>query len=172
MKTWWSLSLQPVRHVPNMFLSTFLFQFCSVFISFYAREARFYFPHDVCRGPNQWQIFRPLVFTRTPGCFARQSGQSLALDLGHSELDQLHWLHKWLTRLKSLLWFPPQCAEGRLPLAESLVGGRVTSLYSLFISIPFISCHLVDLAVLFSVVQRPVLNCIKLYRLCKKLNVA
>lgn len=106
IRTWWSLSLQPVCHCTWHVFINLPVPVLQCFISFYAREARFYFPHDVCRGPNQWQIFRPLVFTRTPGCFARQSGQSLALDLGHSELDQLHWLHKWLTRLKSLLWSP------------------------------------------------------------------
>lgn len=89
---------------------------------------------------------------------------SLPLDLGHSELDQLHWLHKWLTRLKSLLWFPPQYPEGvgvgGLPLLK--VGGRQGYVCTVcFISIHFISCHLVDLAVLFSLVQRSVLNCIK-----------
>lgn len=69
-------------------------------------------------------------------------------------------------------FFSPQCAEGQLPLASSrqeagLCLCTVCYQYSLYLS-----CQLVDLAVLFSVVQRPVLNCIKLYRLCKKLNVA
>lgn len=47
-----------------------------------------------------------LCLLELPGVWWGRSGQSLALDLGHSELDQLHWLHKWLTRLKSLLWSP------------------------------------------------------------------
>lgn len=115
---WFPFSLQPVRRCTRYLLSTF-FPSSVVFYFLLCRKGWFYDPDYVCRGPNEWQIFRPsLVFTRTPRCFARRSRQSLALDLGHSELDQLHWLHKWLTRLKSLLW-SPQCAEGQLPLAES-----------------------------------------------------
>lgn len=63
---------------------------------------------------------------------------------------------------------PPRRAEGRPPLAESRreAGLRLcTVCLSVFLLSPVI---LVDLAVLFSLVQRSVLNCIKLYRLCKK----
>lgn len=65
---------------------------------------------------------------------------------------------------------PPRRAEGRPPLAESWreAGLRLcTVCLSVFLLSPVI---LVDLAVLFSLVQRSVLNCIKLYRLCKKTN--
>lgn len=156
---------------PNSFYQPF--SSSVVFYFLLCQKGSFYFPDDVCRGPNEWQVFRPsLVFTRTPRCFARQSGQSLALDLGHFELDQLHWLHKWLTRLKSLLWSPSVLLRDGCHWLK--VGGRQgnVSVQSVYQYSFYLSCHLVDLAVLFSVVQRPVLNCIKLYRLCKKLNVA
>lgn len=107
-----------------------------------------------------------LCFTRTPRCFSRQSGQSLAL--GPWSL--------WISCTDCTSGWPNSrvycdfalCAEGQLPLAPSrweagLCLCTVCYQYSLYPS-----CDLVDLAVLFSVVQRPVLNCIKLYRLCKK----
>lgn len=76
-----------------------------------------------------------------------------------------------IDQIKESTVIPHSVAEGRLPLAEigkreGYVSVQSVYQYSLYL------CHLVDLAVLFSVVQRPVLNCIKLYRLCKKLNVA
>lgn len=153
---------------PTSFYQPFFSKFCSVLFPFYARKGHFIFQMMSAEGQTSGRFLDLLLcLLELPGVFVRQSGeQSLALDLGHSELDQLHWLHKWLTRLKSLLW--------SLGCRWLKVGGRqgYVSVQSVYQYSLYLSCHLVDLAVLFSVVQRPVLNCIKLYRLCKKLNVA
>lgn len=64
---------------------------------------------DVCRGPLQ--ILKPsLMFTGAPRCFGGSRAES-SFRHRPSELDQLHWLHKWLSRLKCLLW-SPQCDRG------------------------------------------------------------
>lgn len=78
--------------------------------------------------------------------------------------DQLHWLHKWLAIFMCLLWFLPSALrDGCHWLASA--GWCLCTVCSQYSLCP--SCHLVDLAVLFSVVQRLALNCIKLYRLWK-----
>lgn len=57
--------------VQHLFINQFSFPALQCFYSFLRQKGSFYFPHDVCGGPNEWRvIFRPsLVFTRTPRCF-------------------------------------------------------------------------------------------------------
>lgn len=78
--------------------------------------------------------------------------------------DQLHWLHKWLAIFMCLLWFLPSALRDDCHWLAS-AGWCLCTVCSQYSLCP--SCHLVDLAVLFSVVQRLALNCIKLYRLWK-----
>lgn len=136
------VSLQPVCRYIHHLLSN-RFPVLRGLIWRYARKGRFYFT-DVCRGPNEWPTAPPaLVWTRTPQVVGAESSfRPWSLWTGSVAL-----LAQVIDQIESTV-MPLGVADGGLPLVESRRGGSVSSLYSLFISIPFISCHLVDLAVL------------------------
>lgn len=171
-RMWWShFSPQSVCHCIQHLLSTF-FPILYCFISFNARKGNFIFQMMSAEGQTSGRFLVLLLcLLETPGVFARQSGQSLALDLGHWT-GSFALIAQVIDQIKeSTVITLSVLRDGCHWLTESGRQGYV-SVQSVYQYSFYLSCHLVDLAVLFSLVQRPVLNCIKLYRLCKKLNVA
>lgn len=144
---------------------------------FFSRRGLCHFPNDVCRGPNEWCFC--LVFKDLLLCL-REFPVFILFYRQLAESSFRPW-SLWTGSVALIAQVIDQKESTVIPLdvlRDSchwlMVGGRqgyvsVQSVYQYSFSL---SCHLVDLAVLFTLVQRPVLNCIKLYRLCKKLNVA
>lgn len=159
--------------VRNIFLST-CFPALYCFISFYAREAHFIFQMMSAEGQTRGRFFLDLLLCllELPGVLQGSGAES-----------SFRPRSLWTGSVALIAQVIDQIKESTvIPLSVLLrdgcrwlkVGGRqgYVSVQSVYQYSLYLSCHLVDLAVLFSVVQRPVLNCIKLYRLCKKLNVA
>lgn len=141
-------------------------------------------------GQTSWRVFLDLLLCllELPGVFfARQSrGAESSFRPWSLWTGSVALIAQVTDQIKESTVIPPtppphpllQCAEGRGGGGGchwlKVGGGRqgYVSVQSVYQYSFYLSCHLVDLAVLFSLVQRSVLNCIKLYRLCKKLNVA
>lgn len=161
----------------NIFLSTFFlfvcFQLCSVFIPFYGRKGRFIFQMMSAEGQTSGRFLDLLLcLLELPGVFARQSGAESSFRPWSLWTGSVALIAQVIDQIKESTVIP--LSELRDSCHRLEVGGRqgYVSVQSVYQYSLYLSCHLVDLAVLFSVVQRPVLNCIKLYRLCKTLNVA
>lgn len=69
-----------------------------LYFYFCLKNSSFYFLDIVCRGPSEQQSLRPHAYWNSQVFFfffsCEVAGLSLALDFGHPQLDQLHWLHK------------------------------------------------------------------------------
>lgn len=135
------VSLFSQYDIVHLFINLFVSS-SAVFLFLLQQKGSFYFPGDVCRGPNQWQIFRPsLVFTRTPRCFCEAVGAESSFRPWSLWTGSVALIAQVIDQIKESTVIP--LSELRDSCHRLKVGGRqgYVSVQSVYQYSLYLSCH-------------------------------